>query len=76
MSDPTQRNTANVAGAWYVDGACIACGLCASMAPDNFKMAEDGSLAFVFKQPAGENELEAASSAMIDCPVEAIGKDG
>jgi len=39
-------------------------------------MTDDGSTAFVFKQPAGGAESDEASSAMIDCPVEAIGNDG
>ena len=76
MAKPTQRNALNPAGAWYVDSSCIACGLCASLAASNFKMADDGSTAYVFKQPAGGAESDEASSAMIDCPVEAIGNDG
>jgi ferredoxin len=76
MPEPTRRNSSNAAGAWYVDDACIACGLCASLAPENFRMATDGSIAFVFKQPAAGQEEEDASSAMRDCPVEAIGNDG
>lgn len=76
MANPTQRNSNNPVGAWYVDGSCIACGLCASLAPSSFKMTDDGSAAFVFKQPAGGAESDEASSAMIDCPVEAIGNDG
>jgi ferredoxin len=39
-------------------------------------MSDDGSTAFVFKQPAGGNETEEAAAAMNDCPVEAIGNDG
>ena len=76
MADPTQKNSLNVAGAWYVDSACISCGVCASMAPSSFKIAEDGSTAFVFKQPSAGAEADEAGSAMADCPVEAIGNDG
>ncbi len=76
MAKASERNSFNVAGSWYVDSACIACGLCESLAPSNFKMSDDGSVAFVFKQPAGGSEAEDAVSAMTDCPVEAIGNDG
>ena len=76
MAKASERNSHNVPGAWYVDSACIACGLCVSLAPSNFQMSDDGSVAYVFKQPAGGAEADDASSAMIDCPVEAIGNDG
>jgi len=76
MASSAQRNTLNVKGSWYVDSSCIACGLCVSLAPSNFIMSDDGATAFVFKQPAGGGESDECSSAMIDCPVEAIGKDG
>lgn len=76
MANATQRNALNVPGPWYVDSACIACGVCASLAPSNFKMADDGSAAFVYSQPNGGTQLDESSAAMVDCPVEAIGKDG
>jgi ferredoxin len=76
MASPAQRNSYNPTGAWYVDSACIGCGLCASLAPANFTMSDDGSMAFVFKQPSGSGELEASASALSDCPVQAIGNDG
>jgi ferredoxin len=76
MAIPAKRSPLNPSGAWYVDSECIGCALCASLAPSNFKMSDDGSTAFVFKQPSSPAESEASASAMSDCPVEAIGKDG
>lgn len=76
MADHSTRNAFNAPGAWYVDSTCIACGLCASLAPDNFHMTDDGTTAFVFKQPSSAADLESSGGAMSDCPVSAIGNDG
>ena len=76
VANAAERNAHNVAGPWYVDSSCIACGLCTSLAPANFQLASDGSAAFVFKQPVGAPELEACANALGDCPVQAIGNDG
>jgi ferredoxin len=76
MANSAERNMLNPSGAWYVDSGCIGCALCASLAPSNFKMSEDGSTAYVSKQPSGASELEASASALSDCPVQAIGDDG
>ncbi len=75
MANKADRNAHNVAGPWYVDTNCIACTLCTTDAPANFVMTDDGSTAFVFKQPSGP-ELAEAATAMGDCPVQAIGNDG
>jgi ferredoxin len=45
-------------------------------APDNFKMNDDNSNAFVYKQPETNEEKEACEEALENCPVEAIGNDG
>jgi ferredoxin len=76
MADSAARNALNPTGAWYVDSGCIGCALCTSLAPSNFKMSDDGSTAYVFKQPSSAPESEACASALDDCPVQAIGKDG
>jgi len=76
MPNKLRRNIVNIAGPWYVDSECISCGICAGEAPSNFKLADDGSTAFVFKQPLGAEELAQSESAMDACPVQAIGKDG
>lgn len=76
MANKDDRNALNVPGPWYVDSACIACGLCVGAAPGNFKFSEDGSTALVFSQPASPAELAASAEALSSCPVEAIGNDG
>jgi ferredoxin len=76
MGDKRRRNVLNVPGAWYVDSECISCGLCVGEAPACFKLTDDGATAFVYKQPQGGAELQAAESAMGACPVQAIGNDG
>jgi len=76
MPDKLDRNKLSVPGPWYVDSACISCGICVGEAPANFKPADDGSAAFVFKQPSSPEEARQSEAAMEACPVQAIGKDG
>jgi len=45
-------------------------------APENFKMNDDDSNAFVYKQPENDKEREACEEALESCPVDAIGNDG
>jgi len=59
-----------------LDSACIGCALCAGTAPDLFSMSEDGSAAFVSRQPGTGAEIESAAQALSECPVAAIGNDG
>lgn len=76
MAVKDARFPQNAPGRYYVDSQCIACRLCATEAPENFKMADDDSHAFVSKQPVGNAEQEACESVRKACPVEAIGNDG
>jgi len=66
----------NVNGSYYVDDQCIACEVCPDEAEDNFKMNDDNSHAFVYKQPEDNAEEEECASALAACPVDAIGDDG
>ncbi|SDG05251.1 Ferredoxin [Methanolobus vulcani] len=66
----------NIDGAYYVDADCIGCNLCVSNSPQNFKMKDDDSTAYVFKQPENEKEKQACENALAECPVDAIGNDG
>jgi len=75
MADKNNKVQDNVEGAWYVDEECIACGACVSEAPNNFEMNDD-DMAYVKKQPEGDDELKACENAKEECPVEAIGNDG
>jgi len=45
-------------------------------APKNFKMNDDDSNSFVYKQPENEDEIKACEEALGNCPVEAIGNAG
>jgi ferredoxin len=76
MADKAGRNNDNIRGKYYVDEQCIACELCATEAPHNFKMADDGAYAFCYKQPSNSAEEDACISAMSICPASAIGDDG
>ena len=66
----------NVDGAYYVDDDCIGCHLCVNEAPENFKMKDDDSTAYVFKQPENDEEKTACENALDACPADAIGNDG
>ena len=76
MADKNDRYDENVPGKFFVDKSCIFCGLCSSIAPDNFKESADGTHDFVYKQPASDGEVAASKDAMAQCPVNAIGDDG
>jgi len=45
-------------------------------APENFKMNDDDSNAYVYKQPESDEERELCEEALDACPVNAIGNDG
>ncbi len=76
MADPTIKVPENAPGPFYVDETCIDCDLCRETAPENFRRNEDGRRSFVTRQPEGLDEEAACRSAMEECPVEAIGRDG
>ena len=76
MADPDDKYEDNVAGKYYVDKSCIFCGLCHSIAPDNFSESEDGTHDYVYKQPESDDENAASEDAMAQCPVNSIGDDG
>ncbi|MDY0387563.1 MAG: ferredoxin [Methanolobus sp.] len=76
MADKNNKMPENVPGPYYVDDNCIACQVCADEAPDHFKMGDDNSGAYVFKQPENDEEKKACEKALSICPVDAIGNDG
>ncbi len=76
MADLANKYAENVTGSFYVDDQCIDCDLCRETAPANFTRNDDGGHSYVFKQPAGDDELALCKEAMEGCPVEAIGSDG
>jgi ferredoxin len=76
VPDPNHKVNGNVAGAFYVDSACIDCDVCRETAPTNFTRSFKDAYSYVSKQPENDNELRACEEAMACCPVEAIGNDG
>ena len=76
MANRSAKVPENVPGKFYVDDQCIACGVCEGAAPDNFRMNDDGSHVFVFKQPSNDSEAAAVRDAVESCPTSAIGDDG
>lgn len=61
---------------FYVDRACIFCGLCHDLAPGTFRVAASEDHDVVWRQPADPDALRSADHALRACPVEAIGDDG
>ena len=76
MGEKSKRLKENVSGFFYVDSKCSGCGVCTTDAPNNFKMNEDNSFAFVCKQPEDEREHEECNNALLVCPASSIGNDG
>ena len=76
MADVNLKVAENSTGKWYVDENCIACDSCISIAPDHFVMTEDGSHAFIAKQPESPEEEQLCADSKASCPVDAIGEDG
>lgn len=73
MADAAHIGPDNVPGDWFVDRTCIDCGLCRWVAPAVF--GEGAEHAYVKAQP-GPEEREAASLALLACPVGSIGTRG
>lgn len=76
MADKTQKKSENLTGKFYVDDQCIDCDLCRETAPAFFKRSEDGGYSYVYRQPAGPDDVALCTEALEGCPVEAIGSDG
>lgn len=76
MAQSANKVSQNVAGRFYVDATCIDCDLCREIAPLNFGRDEVGRHSYVFQQPADSTQEAACLTALEDCPVEAIGRDG
>jgi len=76
MAEKELKWKENVKGKHYVDKNCIAAKYCVSVAPEVFRMAENGSHALVYKQPETSEEQEHVQDAIMGCPVGAVGDDG
>ena len=76
MAEIQQRVPENAPGRFYVDRTCIDCDLCRETAPSNFRRDDRRRYSYVTRQPGGPAEEAACLSALEECPVEAIGRDG
>ena len=73
MADPGKRHPLNVAGPWFVDGACISCDTCTDISPEIF-WRDAARKAYVRAWRPEEAALFRA--ALESCPVEAVGDEG
>jgi ferredoxin len=71
MANWDMRNDENVAGALFVDVACITCDTCTGVAPMCFSLTP--THAFVHAQPRNAHEAQLCQEAILSCPVDAIG---
>ncbi|ABE53177.1 ferredoxin [Methanococcoides burtonii] len=76
MADVKNKVAENIEGVFYVENEFITCQKCIDEAPNNFKMNDNGSSVFVFKQPENDTEKKNCEEVMDSCSAEAIGNDG
>ena len=78
MADNTHKLPENVPGAWYVDDTCTPCRVCLDVPlADQFLKYNDGeTYVYFYKQPEGDEEINAANETLAICPQAAIGNDG
>lgn len=66
----------NAPGKYYVTDACNGCGLCFSVALQNFMYSNDSSYYYIYQQPADEREEVDIREAISVCPMDCIKEDG
>lgn len=67
---------ANAPGRYYVAEGCNGCGICYSIALQNFMYNADASRYFILSQPEDPGEEHDILEAMALCPMECIHDDG
>jgi glyoxylase-like metal-dependent hydrolase (beta-lactamase superfamily II) len=72
MADPQKIVSTNAPGNFFVDTTCINCDTCRQLAPTTFEDA--GEYSSVSHQPATDEEVLAATRALLCCPTGSIGK--
>ena len=75
MADHSVKVPENVSGRYFVDRTCIDCELCREKAPANFVRQDKGRYSYVLSQPASPPEIAECEAALLECPVEAIGRE-
>jgi ferredoxin len=76
MKTVEKRLEDNVPGKYYVTDACNGCGLCFSIALQNFMYSNDSLYYYVFQQPVDEREEADIREAISVCPTDCIKDDG
>jgi glyoxylase-like metal-dependent hydrolase (beta-lactamase superfamily II)/ferredoxin len=71
MADPRKIVSTNAPGNFFVDTTCINCDTCRQLAPATFEDA--GEYSSVFQQPKTDEEVIAATRALLCCPTGSIG---
>jgi glyoxylase-like metal-dependent hydrolase (beta-lactamase superfamily II) len=74
MAKEQRRHLANAQGPWFVDDSCIDCDTSRQCAPALFGIVDGQSV--VVRQPETEDEIVAATRAMLACPTASIGVIG
>ncbi len=71
MADPSKIVSSNVPGNFFVDTTCINCDTCRQLAPGTF--VDAGEFSSVRHQPQSDEEVLAATRALLCCPTGSIG---
>ena len=76
MESTGKKYEDNAAGKYYVTDLCNGCGLCFSVALQNFMYSNDSSYYYIYQQPLDEREEEDILKAISVCPMDCIKNDG
>ncbi len=76
MAGQNKRLEDNAPGKFYVTDACNGCGLCFSIALQNFMYSNDASFYYILEQPTDEREEADIREAISVCPMDCIKDDG
>lgn len=66
----------NARGRYYVTSSCNGCGVCFSIALQNFMYSDHASYYYVFQQPVDAREEDDIRRAMDLCPMNCIQDNG
>jgi len=76
MATTVKKFEDNASGKYYVSDGCNGCGLCFSVALQNFMYSNDSSYYYVYQQPVDEREEADIREAISVCPMDCIHDDG
>jgi len=76
MATNGKRLEENEKGKYYVTDACNGCGICFSVALQNFMYNNDASYYYIIQQPVDVREEADILKAISVCPTDCIMSDG